>query len=208
VSAMGQEIGSNFLLSAPEGPIGFTDRNLRKRSNLLLSAPEGRRGGVRWGLAKRTGNRRQDAVEIIEHVAVPEPKNAIAMPRELVAATIIGVLFKSVLAAVELDCELMLRAGEVDDAPSDRMLPPKLPADKTLSQSVPEDALDVRGVSPQAPCPACSRPYRLHRPTSPCLSAPEGRRGEEQCSAGQMYIAAKMCECDSLPSGGGAWRDV
>jgi hypothetical protein len=74
------------------------------------------------------------------------------VPCQLGRAFRVGIELLDMLAAVELDCELVLGAGEIDDSPSDGMLAAEFPGDQLVAQGVPQDALDIRGVAAQASC--------------------------------------------------------
>jgi len=106
---------------------------------------------VRWGIVEGVVDGREHALEIVEHVIVSETEDTVAVLRELVGATVIGVFIGRVLAAIELDGNLCLRAGEIDDVPPDRMLAAKFPFAELFAQSVPHEALDVRRIAAETP---------------------------------------------------------
>src|SRR5260221_14717746 len=78
-------------------------------------------GGEGVGVSQRVQDRRQNAFRIRENVIVPKADDTPAAAfKPCRALRISGALI--VLAAIRLDHEVMLRAGEVDDKPADRML--------------------------------------------------------------------------------------
>jgi hypothetical protein len=59
------------------------------------------------------------------HVAVPEADYAIAVLAQPAGSHGVRFLLFRMLSAVELDCEFVLRTGEVDDVATDRVLSSK-----------------------------------------------------------------------------------
>jgi hypothetical protein len=82
---------------------------------------------VRWGVVEGEADRFEDAIEIVEHVIVPEAKHTISAVGEFQGAAIVCGLAERMLAAVELDGELCSRTRKIDDAAADRMLASKFP---------------------------------------------------------------------------------
>ena len=80
------------------------------------------------------------------------------------------------LTPIDLNDELSRGTREIRDAASDRMLPSKFPWQFVLSERVPEAPLDLRCLTPKSACTDRSL-AQWHGPTSPNLSAPQGRRG-------------------------------
>ena len=107
---------------------------------------------MRWGVVERSGDALEHTIKIIEHLIIPEANNAIATSPKLHAATIVRFCTARMLAPIELNDELRLRAGKIDDALADGMLSPKLPRRKALAQRVPQDALDVGSSTAETPC--------------------------------------------------------
>ena len=112
---------------------------------------------MRWGVLEGVVDGRQHAIEIVEYVVVPEAQDAVTVSCELDGAAVIGVFIGRVLAAIELDSNLCLRAGEIDDVPPDRMLAAKFPFAELFAQRVPQKAFDVGGVAAETPSDPGSR---------------------------------------------------
>jgi hypothetical protein len=102
--------------------------------------------GVEYGLG--------DALSVLEHLAIPEADNLPAGPLQRLRP--LGVFGGSygMLAAVQLNHQLGLGAGEIGDVVVDRILPAKF---VTTQLAVPEPspklALDLGLVAPQIPRP-------------------------------------------------------
>jgi hypothetical protein len=89
----------------------------------------------------------QYAVEILEYVAIPEAHDAVAVFGEFCTTRGVSDSLIVVLTAVELDHELLFRAGEVRDAPADWMLAAEFPIWDFLAEGAPEDPFHVGGVA-------------------------------------------------------------
>jgi hypothetical protein len=59
-------------------------------------------------------------------------------------------LAQCVLPAIELDCELAARTGEIDDVRPDWVLAAK-PVSRQRAQGSPQQSFDFGGVAPQSP---------------------------------------------------------
>jgi len=88
---------------------------------------------VRWGVVEDSADGYEHALKIVEHVVVPETNDTVAVSSEFRCAAIIRVLIARMLTAIDLDCELRFRAGEVDDAPADGVLAAKFPCGEALA---------------------------------------------------------------------------
>ena len=108
---------------------------------------------------------------ILHDVMVPEADYAIATTCNLKGAVGVLFLFLRVLAAVEFNRELTTGTGEIDDARSDRMLPPKAGLGRKLAQSQPHLLLGFRRSPPQSPSKLCS-PFQRQAMLPNSLSAP------------------------------------
>src|SRR4026208_40298 len=105
--------------------------------------------GIRGVLqvAQGLGDGQEDAVNVLQHVVVPEAQRAIAMCDEPSVAHLVGRAV-GMLAAIHLDNELCLQAGKVCDEWADRTLLAKVKAIQLLlSQVVPQLSLTVRQVA-------------------------------------------------------------
>ena len=144
----------------------------------------------------------QYAVTVPEDVAVPEPEDAptlCAEPR-IPAIMIAGA---GMLAAIDLDNQLRLDTGEIDDVGRDRELAPEPPAELVLPKLAPQHALSVSQVAPQLSRPVCHwgapahiDPARMHypHPNPPPLA------GEGMASSGSQPIAQSLA-AGKFPSG-------
>ncbi len=79
---------------------------------------------------KLVQDRRSHAVEISQHIRIPEPHHNIAHRFELKTPVCIArdLPIEAVLPAVQFDDEVMFRTQEVDDEVSERRLPFELQA--------------------------------------------------------------------------------
>jgi hypothetical protein len=98
---------------------------------------------VRWGTLKRTQNRLQHALDILENLTIPKPNDAIAFQAQFDRAQIVRRFSLAVLAAVKLDNKLLRGTGEIGDTPADWMLAAKPPLRTFLTQRSPEQPFDV-----------------------------------------------------------------
>jgi hypothetical protein len=87
--------------------------------------------------------------QIIDHVAIPKPDDAIPAPGNRARAGCVYLLLRCVLAAVEFDRKLEARAGEIDDVTADRMLAAKAVRTLQFTKSAPQTFLYLRRVTPQ-----------------------------------------------------------
>ena len=87
----------------------------------------------------------EDALKVAQHVVIPEAQNAIAGCFNSLRSRYIGRLLPIVLAAVELDHELCLAAGEIDDEGTDGGLAAEVRSHQldVVAQPLPEHALGV-----------------------------------------------------------------
>jgi hypothetical protein len=70
-------------------------------------------------------DRLQHAGKVLQELIIPEAQNAITAASDLRDSGKIGLFVHCVLAAIDLDRELVCWAGEIDDVTADRMLPAK-----------------------------------------------------------------------------------
>ena len=134
---------------------------------------------MRWGTPERPLNRLQYAIDIVEHIAVPEPENAVPVPEQFRCAGSVGFVPLAMLAAIELDHQLVRGTREIGDAAADRMLPPELPFRQPFSQGSPDNQLDVRGIAAKPSRSQRSSPQRQRQGPhlTLTLSAPGGGEG-------------------------------
>lgn len=68
----------------------------------------------------------ENRVEFLEDLVVPEPQDLEAVLFEPAAPALVVGLLLGVLATVELDDQLLLQAGEVDEEGAEHLLAPEL----------------------------------------------------------------------------------
>jgi hypothetical protein len=121
-------------------------------------------------------NHLDDSFDILHHIGVPEPDDPVAMSRQLLGAAFVTPGIR-MLAPIDFDHQLSCRAREIGNAPADRVLTTESPWELVLAERVPEAPFDLRRLAAK---PACSDRSLAKRqdPTSPILSAPQGRRGK------------------------------
>jgi hypothetical protein len=87
----------------------------------------------------------QDTVAVCEHLVIPEPQDAEAKIRQVSRPAPVSFFLRDVLAAIQLDDQLVVRAAEVSDVGTDHMLPAKLgPVKLARAQPPPELSLGIR----------------------------------------------------------------
>jgi hypothetical protein len=152
----------------PSSPLPGAERSRLHGDGSLLSC-------LCWGVLQRLPNHLHDTLGIFEHVIVPESDDAVTVAQQL--DTMQVIIFRvGMLTTVELNHEPSRRASEIGDAPTDGMLATELPRKAALPERVPEAPLGIGRIA--AKLARDDRPpARRQGPTSPCLSAPAGRRG-------------------------------
>ena len=122
---------------------------------------------MRWGCCRRLGDCLEDAVQVLDHVVVPEPHDPVAVARQRLGPPGVPLRVRRVLAAVEFDCQLAGGDGEVDDEAADRVLPADPERQRGLAQRPPELPLHVGRIGAEPAgnfCPLAERHRRS--PTS------------------------------------------
>ena len=105
--------------------------------------PGAERVGVRWGCRRCLDDRLEDAVQVPDHLVVPEAHDPVAVARERLGPPGVPLRVRCMLAAVEFNRQLAGRDGEVDDEAADRVLPPDPERQRCLAQRPPELPLHV-----------------------------------------------------------------
>ena len=82
---------------------------------------------MRWGTFQFPPDRLKDPFEVLEDLVVPEPGDAVTVPRQLCLARGITARLAAMPPAIELDHQLARRTGKIGDPPPDWMLPAELP---------------------------------------------------------------------------------
>ena len=90
-----------------------------------LSALKGGEGIVAGSGRKLLLDPFQHTRKVVHDVTVPEADHTVTVPRDFARASRIGFFLRSVLATVELDCELHGRTGKIDNARAYRVLTTK-----------------------------------------------------------------------------------
>jgi hypothetical protein len=102
---------------------------------------------LRRNLLQGVFDRAQHGLGLQEHLVVPEAQNSVASLLEESAAPLVVALLLQVLAAIDLDHELLLEADEVDNVLTDRMLPAELVIEHlSPTQVFPQVALGSGGI--------------------------------------------------------------
>jgi hypothetical protein len=114
--------------------------------------------------AERRENRFEHAFGVGEDVVVPEANDTPALAGEPFGPPFIGGIL-AVLAAVRLNNQPVLGAGEVDDEPADRMLSSEpVAAEPSCAKVSPETNLGVRRCAPEVTSETFA--HGLHHTTS------------------------------------------
>jgi hypothetical protein len=79
----------------------------------------------------------QYSLEVLQHVAVPEPNDAVAVVCDLRGTPVVGLRPLGVLATIEFDHQFARGTGEVGYTAADRVLPAEFPDSDPLAQSSP-----------------------------------------------------------------------
>jgi hypothetical protein len=121
-------------------------------------------------LLDRSLDRFQHAIDIFEHVMIPEPDDPIASAGEKCRAAIVCRAV-CMLSTVKLDGQSELVAGEVAEEGTDRCLPAKVVRfERGLAEVLPQLVLDIRRVASQlasaADAPVDRARVLLHQPFS------------------------------------------
>jgi hypothetical protein len=96
------------------------------------------------------GNDFEHALEIAEDLVVPEAKDPVALLGKKGRALRVGIALGRMLTTVELDDQPFLRAAEVDEEWTNRMLATELEAPETaITKTRPESTLALGLGAPQ-----------------------------------------------------------
>ena len=104
---------------------------------------------MRWGRFQRAIDRLEHVSEISRHIIIPKSDDAIAVGGKFRGATIVGGDLICMLAAVEFDDELLLRARKVRNPIANGMLATKFVEGEAVAKRAPEDAFGVGGSGAQ-----------------------------------------------------------
>ena len=112
----------------------YTDWGFRDMGNQVTILTSGILPPPLWGrvrvgdvLSKQgVFDARQDTVDIVEDVVVPESQDAKALAFQPSGAGLVPTLLVRVLSAIQFDDKAFGETDEVDDIVSDRCLPPEL----------------------------------------------------------------------------------
>ena len=107
---------------------------------------------MRWAklpvLAQLSTDHLHYAADIRHDFRIPEADHPIAATRQLGGSFAVFILPFDMLSAIELDGQLMLRIGKIDDKRPDRVLPAKTLVRQLLSQRSPQPPLSLRRIAP------------------------------------------------------------
>jgi hypothetical protein len=111
------------------------------------------RGFERLLLVDGVQNLFEHTIEIPKHFIVPEAQNEITARIQVPAAARIRCFLCIMLAAIELDDQLRIRAAEVDNEPVERFLSAEFPSiQPSIAQSEPKSPLGIGLTPSQATC--------------------------------------------------------
>lgn len=155
-----------------------TSPRRRSRQGFISFSRPGE-GSAGAGVEDFSSYRFEDSFEVLDHFAVPETDNGVAIGFEPCCASGIGRAF-DMLAAIEFDDELEFDAGKVGDVRADRELSSEFCAfDLAGAEALPEFAFHCRGVASQfAGDGRQSLFHRCHPLTQPSPQRGEGFNGE------------------------------
>ena len=88
---------------------------------------------MRWGPVQSAFDSLNNALNILDHIIVPESNHLIAMAHEFPAPRFICSCLRRMLASIELDYELARWAGKIGDEAADRMLTPEPPGQRAFT---------------------------------------------------------------------------
>ena len=139
-------------------------------------------GRVRGRGAERLLDRRPHAVQVVQHVVVPEANYAKALALQVGGSR--GITLGRVLAAVNFDDQAPLGAEEVDDVAVDLDLLAEFEAmELATAEDAPELSFGVSRVLAQRPRPAGHEMVPCHVAPSPRPCGPTLSRGGERVLA-------------------------
>lgn len=133
----------------------------------------------------------QDAVDISQHVVIPEAHDDIAARRQVRGTLLVSLISRRVLPSVELDNEPRRLTTKIDDVIPDRRLPTEFQSVQTpVTQTKPQDSFCVGLLTPQTSC-CINTPRHNPSPALASLGHPlplgEGRRPQAQQVADREY---------------------
>lgn len=94
---------------------------------------------MRWRRFQLAVDRLEHGDQILYSIIIPKPDDAIAVGRQFDGALFVGRDLVRMLAAIELDDELLFGTGEVRDAVADRMLAAEFVVGEAVAEGAPED---------------------------------------------------------------------
>jgi hypothetical protein len=99
---------------------------------------------------ERPTNRREDTVDIFQHLVIPDPDHTVAVMCKLGTAGRVGIDSCGVLTTVDFNHELAGRAGAVGDVSADRELAPETPGEVCFTQHAPQRLFRISGVASES----------------------------------------------------------
>jgi hypothetical protein len=94
----------------------------------------------------------QHAVDVAEHIVIPEAQNAISRPLKEFGSSAIGLFPNRMLPTIDLNHQTVIMADEIGNEPINRHLSPKLdPLDLGIPTFLPEQFLGIGRAASQSP---------------------------------------------------------
>jgi hypothetical protein len=95
-----------------------------------------------------------DALDILQHVVVPETQHLVTLLGKIPAPRHVssGIAFKHMLAAIDLNDDTSLVRDKIREIRPDRRLPTKMEVWKSAPQMPPQLPFRIRHGPPQTPC--------------------------------------------------------
>ena len=91
-----------------------------------------------------------DRIGVLQHLVVPEPQDTIPEPLQKLRPLSVNFTLLGVLAAVDLDDELVRQRAEIHDVGADGLLAPEPHAgDLSCTQSPPQAVFCIGWIAPQ-----------------------------------------------------------
>ena len=88
---------------------------------------------MRWGPVQSAFDSLNNALNILDHIVVPESNHLIPITREFLASRFIGFCPHRMLTAIKLDYQLARWAGKIGDEAANRVLTPEPPGQRAFT---------------------------------------------------------------------------
>ena len=142
----------------------------------VFPLPVGERVRVRGFLTRGSDDRLNNAIDIAQHVIIPEPQNEITVGFKISRALRIFGTPLGVLSTINLNYQTSGLTAEIHDVRFDWHLPPEFqPIEPAVAQLEPQRTLGVGLIAPQFPSGWYTRCHTLTRPRFARAPSPLGR---------------------------------